>query len=271
MLLALAASSAARAQMNQPDEDIDTPGLTIEAIAGWDGTVDRRVPVPISFLIRNDSEQIIEGQIQLSNPWGGETVTLGDVVVAPGTSRRFASIQDMTDWYACFATLQNGERVYWRRELAVATGSEFIPHVNFALFIDESGRSLQLPNTRSGTTPITASRTLVAGEEGRPVRCLSAKPWQLPDHPGPLAPVRAIIFPEGVAGDELNVVQWQAVGEWMCAGGAVFVHSQSQEIIDRLTVSAPLGADPPVRSNGFAVRRTGLGAIYEYRAIAHSG
>src|SRR5262249_23942911 len=42
------------AQTNRPQEDVDSPGLVIEAIAGWDGTVDKNAPIPVSFLIRND-------------------------------------------------------------------------------------------------------------------------------------------------------------------------------------------------------------------------
>jgi hypothetical protein len=264
VFLVLFPSSVAPAQTDRSSEDIDSPGLVIEAAAGWDGTVDLSTPVPISFLIRNDSDRIIEGDLRLSDPLRGHEVSLGEVVVAPGTARRVASIQAMTDWFECIATLSDGTQVLWRRELPLQTANEFTENVNFALFIDDGGRRLELPGSVSPTTALAAAQLPVAGEKGRPLRCLTAKTWQLPNHPGPLMAIKALIFPEGAAEDPLNAAQWEAVAEWMCQGGVVFVHGQSAGIIDRLTSSAPLDADPAGPSGGFVVRRVGLGALYEY-------
>ncbi len=263
-LLVLLLSSVAPAQTDSSSEEIDSPGLVVESVAGWDGTVDLSTPVPLSFLIRNDSDHIIEGELRLSDPLRGHEVSLGEIVVAPRTARRVASIQAMTDWFECIATLGKGTQVLWRRELPLQTGNEFVENVNFALFIDDGGRRLELPGAVSPTTALAASQLPVAGKEGRPVRCLTVKTWQTPNHPGPLMAAQAMIFPEGADEDQLNQVQWEAVAEWMCQGGAVFVHGQSREIIDSLTNAAPLDPDPAGPSGEFVVRRVGLGALYEY-------
>jgi hypothetical protein len=263
-LLILVTSPSAPAQTDRSEEDVDSPGLTIEAVIGWDGTVDRSTPIPVSFLIRNESDHIIEGLIRLSDHMTGHEATLGEVVVAPGTARRLTSIQAMTDWYQCFATLSDGKRVLWRRELALMTVNEFNANINYALFIDDGERRLQLPGPASGVAAMANSEPMVAGEQGRPVECLTVKTWQVPNHPGPLVAAQAMIFPESADDSDLNEVQWRAVAEWMCQGGTVFVHKDSQEIVNRLIDSAPLGAEPARSSGPFAVRRAGLGAIYQY-------
>ncbi len=62
----------------------------------------------------------------------------------------------------------------------------------------------------------------------------------------------------------MNDVQWQAVAEWMCQGGVVFVHHESSPLIDRLIEAAPLDADQSVQSDGFVTRNVGLGSMREY-------
>jgi hypothetical protein len=260
----LTSSAPAQFDPSSESEDVDSPGLIIEAAAGWDGAVDLSTPVPISFLIRNDSDQMIEGHLRLSDPARGHEVALGEVVVAPGTARRVTSIQAMTDWFECFATLSSGTDVLWRRELPLQTGNGFFENVNYALFIDDGGRRLELPGAVSATTAMAASQLPVAAREGRPIQCLTVKSWQVPNHPGPLVAAQAMIFPEGAAEDQLNAVQWEAVAEWMCQGGAVFVHRESAGMIDRLTRAAPLEADPARPASDLMVRRVGLGAICEY-------
>jgi hypothetical protein len=265
LLLALVCSSVATAQPDGSQKDIDSPGLVIDAIAGWDGTVDRRTPIPVSFLIRNDSDRIIEGDLRLSDPVNGHEVVLGEIVVAPGSSRRFSSIQAMPNWFSCFASLTVKKQVLWRRELPLTTGQEFHANLNFALFIDNSGRRLQFTGAISDAVAFAASNNPVAEEQGRPVRCLTVKSWQVPNHPGPLVVAQAIVFPEGGDVADLNPVQWQAVAEWMCQGGLVFVHQESREICDRLIDAAPLDADAEVPRDQFVARRCGLGVLCKYR------
>lgn len=260
-LLALVLSSKAIAQSVISEEAVDSPGLVIEAIAGWDDTISQSMPIPVSFLIGNYSDRMIEGQLTLSDPMNGYEVVLGEIVVSPGGTRRFSSIQNLSDWFLCVATLHDGGRVLWRRELALQTSREFSPSINFALFVDNSGRNLHLPGAVSGAA---MAETPIAGVQGRPIRCLSAKAWQVPNHPGPLVVIKAMIFPERAEEADLNRVQWRAVADWMCQGGAVFVHKESRKIIKRLIDSAPLDHEPPAQSGEFQVRRVGLGAIYEY-------
>lgn len=263
-LLAHVLAASLAAQTDDVRADVDTPGLVIEATAGWDGIVDRSTPIPLSFLVRNDSGQILEGRLRITDPMNGYDVLLEEIVVSPGTSRRVTSIQAMTGWYECYAALSNGPDVLWRRELPLAAGQIFNANVNYALFLDDGGRRLQLPGLDPSTAAGMASELSVAGELGRPVQCLSVKTWQAPNHPGPLVAAQAVIFPEGASRDSLNQVQWRAVAEWMCQGGVVFAHRESTDLIERLTRAAPLVADPDVPSGPFVVRRVGLGAVYEY-------
>lgn len=260
--LVIGLAKSATAQTDDVRRPIDSPGLSIEAIAGWDGTVDRWTPIPVSLMIRNDSDQIIAGEIRLSDPIRGYEATLGEVVLAPKTSRRLGSIQGMTDWSRCIVTLTAGETILWRRELALATGSEFDPNFHFALFIDGGGRRLDLPGARAGAQP--AEDPTLARKEGRPVKCLAVKPWQVPTHPGPCAVAQAIVFPEAADEAELNPAQWQAIADWMCQGGTVFVHQDSQKLIERLIGAAPLPATSAVSSGSFTVRRVGLGELCEF-------
>ena len=85
-VLALALPSFANGQIDPADRsagDIDTAGLVIEASLGWDGTVDQSTPIPVSFLIRNSSDRIIEGHLTLSDRMSGHEVPLGKIIVAP--------------------------------------------------------------------------------------------------------------------------------------------------------------------------------------------
>lgn len=261
---ALTCTSAAFAQTENVRGDVDTPGLTIKATAGWDGTVDRSTPIPVSFLIRNDNERNIEGSLTLSDPSSGHEVQLGEIFVSPGAARSFSSIQALPVWFECFAEFRDGDQILWRRELGLNTGNEFVPGVNFVLFIDDGGRRLSLPGEVTDTNAIAATEVEVAGIEGRPVKSLTVKSWQVPKHPGPLVVARAIVFPDGMDDKDLNRAQWPAVAEWMCQGGSVFVHKDSREVVKRLTDTAPLSAAAPVPSGEFTIRRVGLGAIYEY-------
>lgn len=262
-LLLLLLSATAVAQPDTERQDVDSPGLLIDAVLGWDGTVSRSVAVPVSLLVRNDSDQLLEAELMLADPTSGQEVSLGQIVVAAKTARRASTIQALDDWDECFAELRSRRQVLWRRELALSTGSEFDDVSNFALFIDEGGRRLALP-APSDDTPLYRLDLAVGGVEGRRVRCLSAKSWQVPNHPGPLSVIQAVVFPEQAPEELLNEVQWIALAKWMCAGGVVFVHAPSEKLIARLLDSAPLDADPVDTSGPFAVRRVGLGRMCLY-------
>ncbi|MDA0588355.1 MAG: hypothetical protein O2820_09915 [Planctomycetota bacterium] len=262
-LLLILFPCGARSQFEESEKKIDSPGLVIEAAIGWDGIVDPARPVPISFLLTNHSDRMIEGRLTLSEPVNGHEVDLGEVFVAPGTSRRVASIQAMEKWYECFATLTGEEDVLWRRELPINTGRQFLEDVNFALFVDDGGRRLQLPGALSDSSLVGAADAM-SGATGRSIQCLTAKSWQVPNHPGPLVAMQAIIFREGAVESALNRAQWRSVAEWVCQGGTLFIHAKSEEIIDRLKESSPLPGSAGVQSEEFKIRHVGLGAIYEY-------
>lgn len=260
----LTAASPIRPQRSaEIRKDVDTPGLVIEAEAGWDGIVDRTKPVSVSFLLSNFSDQLIEGRLRLTDPMMGEYADLGEIVLGPQSTRRFSAIRAMSEWYECYASIDVGGKVIWRRELQVQTGSEF-DDSNFVMFVDDSGRRPPLPGAITRGSTATSRPDLVAPLAGRPVRCLTAKSWQLPDHPGPLVGIQAIIFHEETKPSDLNRTQWRAVADWICQGGAAFVHSGSTKISDGLIAASPLTHEAPVDLDGFNASRMGLGAIYEY-------
>lgn len=263
-VLTVAVPLTATAQFDEQGQDVDTPGLVVEAAAGWDGTVDLGTAVPISFLITNHSTSLVKGQLRLYDRVHGHEVDLGEVHIAPGTARRVTSIQSMGEWMECFAALRDGAKILWRRELALRTGRDFSPSLNFALFIADGGRSLQLPGAVSDVSTLGSDTLLLGSKKGRPVQCLTVKSWQVPNHFGPLVVAQAMIFREGMDESALNRVQWKAVGEWLCQGGTVFVHEKSRELIDHLVETSPLKSGAPIQSGEFTIRGVGLGAIHEY-------
>ena len=249
--------------------NLDSPGLIIEATAGWDGTVDREVAVPISLLLSNVTSAVIEGDLVLTDPSKGTEVLFGEIVLAPQSTRRFGAVRDLSEWFQCVITLRsrNGDGL-WRRELSVNTGHSYEVNENFALLVDDSGRRLITKKTGALTAAMLGSlsaRPVVAGEAGRPVRNLNVKTWQLPDHPGPLLPVHAIIFPEAAPVKEINKKQWQALARWVCQGGTVFVHKDSPDVIQQLTDASPLTFNMSDADDTFTIRRMGIGSIREFQ------
>ena len=87
--------------------NLDSPGLIIEATAGWDGTVDREVAVPISLLLSNVTSAVIEGDLVLTDPSKGTEVLLGEIVLAPQSTRRFGAVRDLSEWFQCVITLRS--------------------------------------------------------------------------------------------------------------------------------------------------------------------
>lgn len=266
LCLILVLTSTALAQPSDSRSDIDSAGLVIEATLGWDGIVDQSTPIPVSLLIRNDSERNIAGTLSLSDPLSQNQLSLGTVVISAGSTRRFTSIQAMKNWYGCIATLTHNDKIFWRREIAQTIGRRFDQNANYVMFVDNGGRRLSLPGALQDTDPATIDDIEVAGAKGRPFRCLKAKPWQLPNHPGPLCVIQAIVFSEDTVERDLNQVQWKSLAEWTCQGGTVFVHEKSREIVDRIVQQAPLQIEPAIQSGAFAVRRVGLGAVFQYSA-----
>lgn len=272
LLLVTTASAVAQADIDERD-NADTKGLNIDATAGWDGIVDRSSPVPVSFLMQNYSDRIIEGRLILTDPVNRTEIVIGEVTLAPNSTRRFATIRSFNDdWFECFATLKSGRDVLWRRELSISTGS-FEKDANYALFVDESGRRpLFKPLTNTPQTLPTQltniygqQQKVLADANGRAVRNLSVKSWQLPDHPGPLMSAQAVIFPEATDARLITLSQWKALANWLCQGGHVFVHSESKEVLTELLTAAPLSYEGSDSSDLFKSTRIGLGTIHEYQ------
>ncbi|MFO1092628.1 MAG: hypothetical protein U0992_04835 [Planctomycetaceae bacterium] len=264
LALFVAAAPTARAQTDPAESDIDSAGLLIEASAGWDGTVDRSTPVAVSFLLRNDADGLVRGRLVLTDPINDHDVVLGEVVLAAHSARRFSAIQNLSDWEQCRASFVSGTDILWRRDLSILSGSEFVPNVNYALFIDDGGRRLEFPNSTTSTAVAGTVEMTAVGARGLPIKSLSVKTWQVPGHPGPLSVAQAIVFPETAVADDLNDVQWRSIAEWMCQGGVIYVHQKSEEVLQRLAGAAPLPVEPADLSGEFQVQRAGVGAIYQY-------
>lgn len=255
-------SSASAQSVGVPD--IDTPGLAIEATVGFGGQTDRRLPLPLSFAFRNDTGRNVEAVLRLHERSTQREAILGDVFLGPESSRHLTAIRSLADWDECIATLHHGGRILWRRELNLNPSRMIDANANLVVFVDEAGRYLNLAGAPAASNTTNTERLSVAAQTGRPVDSVSIKPWQLPNHPGPLFMAQAMIILERTVERNVNRVQWQAVSRWICQGGVVFVHRESREIIDRLPELAPFSADPPITESSFQVRRLGLGAIYEY-------
>ena len=264
-LLPLFARTSVRAQ--EESTDLDTPGLVIEATLGWDGHVERSAPVPVSFLIKNFSERPIEGRIVLQDLQRAGRADLGEVFIGAGATRRFTSIQSMSGWFSCSATLQNENKIFWRRDLQFATRG--LSDAAFVLFVDQNGRKLPLVNPVPGAGVSEQDYSYgvqIAKAAGREVECLAVSPWQMPNHCGPLVIAQSIVFAEDAGIKSLGTAQWQAIMTWVTQGGHLFVHEKSNEIIDRLNSLAPFAFDPPIAKDEFSIRRIGLGAVCEYRS-----
>jgi len=266
-LACLVISNASAQQTGEPDSptsDIDTGGLTIEAVAGWDDTVDTAVPVPLSFNISNYSGKDIDGVIHIFDPFSEQTTTLGQVFIGQGGTSRFSFIQDLSTWHDCHTFLEANGHVLWRRQLPIATGSDLDADTSFVLFLDGQGRTVPLKNPKKAPAYFNDEGLHLAPADGRPVRCLAAKPWQIPRHPGPLSPVQAIIIQDDETAKELNHIQWRAIAEWMCQGGTVFAPESSTEIPEQLFKASPLGNEPAIQLDGLTANRVGLGSLRVY-------
>ena len=264
--------------VNDNERQPDFPGLDIQAVVGWDGRVEVNAPVPISFLISNQSNEVLEGQLILSEPETDREINLGDIFVGPGSVRRFSSVLALSDWNDCVATYTDGSRDFWTRQLPLMTGKDFSEDVSFLLFVDDGGRALQLPvpGDSAGAMPNETNSAQAKSIDspsdrfqpslgaGWPVQPVLVKSWQVPQHPGPLTVAQAMLFSETAKVDMLNDPQWDAISRWVCLGGTVFVHDSSKEVLERLKKAAPLRSLPAVLLDEHQVHRCGSGSFREY-------
>jgi len=263
------ASSISIAQTGvKPDDgrsDLDTPGLDIQAIAGWDGFVDLSAPVPISFLITNDSEQPLEGVLTLTDSIEKRQIDLGEVFISAHSKRRFSSIQSLRNWPQCIATLRRGGRIYWRRELPIFTGKTFSDAHNYVLFLNDKGRRLQFPSDdeddESNSSP---SIYHPKPGRGRSVQSLTGSSWQMPQHFGALTVLQAIVIPESFDPAALNDAQWEAIAKWVCLGGSLFIHESSETVLSKLKKALPVTLEPPRSIEEMTIHRCGSGSVRIY-------
>lgn len=251
--LMLVALWPATARGQDDDVNLGTPGLSVQAELGFGGTIDQNGPVPIAFRFRNDSPAILEGRVTLVDRFGNRRADLGEVILAPGTSRRLRSIRSLVEWGDCVAMFADGSNIHWRAVLDLWAGRPFADGITYALLVSRSERKLQLP----GQANINRRGTSLSGPTGFFVT--SAAAWQVPDHPGPIHPLAALILAPDTEPDDLNLVQWRAVAKWMCMGGVVFANADSPEVVERLLAQSPLPAGPPGTP-----RRVGLGSVETY-------
>lgn len=263
--------SDASAQFGGDDrKPIELGGFDVEAALGWGDLVDPATPVPVSFLFSNYTNAEIDAELFLVDHQNGREVSLGNVFLSQDGRRRLSSVHAMTNWFECFAELRVGREVIWRRELPLNASNPYMFGVNYALVINDSGRAIDAPQDDKAMPAAVpdyyyGTRQLpFVAQSGRPVEYIQVKTWQVPTHPGPMLAAAAVIFPEGSSADDLNRGQWQAVADWMCQGGNVFVHNTSQKVLEQLRQSSHLSPAPPVQIEPFAVHRAGIGSILVY-------
>lgn len=250
--------------------DVDWPSVAIETAAGWEGSVVTSAPVPISFLLRNDSEQQIEGHIVLSSPEDNQTIPLETMTLSPHVPRRFATLANLSDWSECYASLVVEGRVMWRRCLYINGSAVETEDARIVLTVHPAGRSLRLADFQnlddaSGEDDSNADVIVNSAHSGRLID-LKAKPWQLPNHTSPLCALHAIVLADNWEDSELNRVQYRVLAEWICQGGQLFLSNQSSKIRQQLVDSSTFVLEPPSNVGRFTQYQLGLGAIYEYPA-----
>jgi hypothetical protein len=253
---------AGHAQVTVTAAKTDYPGLDIQAEFGWDGCIDARTPTPISFLISNNSQDVLEGTLVLREPNTFRTLVLQNLTVGPGSIRQFGSIIHLTDWEQCEASWEGPRGILWTRPLSLIGLRQYAPDKAALLYVEEGGRSLKFP-TPTGV-PVSAGTLpgdfVPASGIGQQVTPISIPPWQLPVHPGPLTVLRGLVLADTLKPESLNDAQWNALARWLCMGGLVFVSQNSERLSDRLLEACPLRADgPPTDSPRLLV---GAGCLY---------
>lgn len=267
--LLIPALPVAHAQITATTASSDYPGLDIQAVLGWDGFIDARTPTSISFLISNNSQDVLEGTLVLREPNSLRTLVLENLTVGPGSKRQFGSVIRLTDWEQCEASWEGARGVLWTRQVSLIGLRQYAADKAALLYVEEGGRSLKfstpegLPVT-NGTLP---GDFVPPGPFGQQVTPLSIPPWQLPVHPGPLTVLRGLVLADTLKPESLNDAQWNALGRWICMGGLVFVSQNSARLSDRLLQACPLRADGPPDDSP----RTSIGAGCLYRLPGPEG
>jgi len=252
----------AHAQVAAAPASTDYPGLDIQAVLGWDGFIDARTPTPISFLISNNSQDVLEGTLVLREPNTFRTLVLENLTVGPGSKRQFGSVIHLADWEQCEASWEGARGVLWTRPISLIGLRQYAADKAALLYVEEGGRSLKF-NTPEGQPVLNGTLPgdfIPPGGYGQQVTPLSIPPWQLPVHPGPLTVLRGLVLADTLKPESLNDAQWNALGRWVCMGGLVFVSQNSTRLSERLLQACPLRNDGP--PSDAARMLIGAGSLY---------
>ncbi len=259
-LLLLLPLQISTAQVLPQSIGADYPGLDIQAEYGWDGFVDYQTPTAISFLISNNSSEVLEGNLVLREPNGFRSLVLGSVTVAPGSTRQFGSVLQLQGWDQCEATWEGPQGILWQRPLTVFGLRQYSSGKAALLSVEDGGRSLKFPGVAMASGGTLPGDYVPANGIGSQVMPISIAPWQMPVHPGPLTALRAVLLAKNLRPESLNDAQWDALGRWVCMGGLVFISRQNDKLVSRLLEACPLRSHgPPDDSASLAL---GSGSLY---------
>lgn len=260
MLLLLLPLPVSSAQVLPLSSGTDYPGLDIQAEYGWDGFVDYQTPTAISFLISNNSSEVLEGNLVLREPNGFRSLVLDRITVAPGSKRQFGSVLQLQGWDQCEAAWEGPQGILWQRPLTVFGLRQYAPGKAALLYVEDGGRSLKFPGVATASGGTLPGDYVPANGIGSQVIPISIAPWQMPVHPGPLTALRAVLLAKNLRPESLNDTQWDALGRWVCMGGLVFISQQNDKLINRLLEACPLRSHgPPDESASVAL---GSGSLY---------
>ncbi len=250
-------------------QQTDFPGLDVQGVIGFDKCITRSSPLSAAFLITNNSEKMLEGELVLRDLEGNKSVSLGAVAVGPGGKKRISTVQAFDGWTDVEAEYTDGFQSFWKRRLFVDNERAVSEQDSLLLVVDVGSRKLVFPKSSESVEEaenVTSDLPVFVPQIGRGNRVLapSIPEWQIPIHPGPLSVIRAIAFSESAKVESVGDAQWEAVGQWICFGGHVFVPESSPQIVEKLKSVCPLPVQPPSLRHEMTTYVAGLGSIMIY-------
>lgn len=252
------------------------PGLDIEARIGLGMLSSMGEPAAITAFIRNNTDQTIEGRLEVSDRWRGGKLDLGEIYLAPGQARRFCAIKNFQQWGSpVLALISEGKTVWQRPLLWSGYSSNDQVGVHRVAILHDGGTDhqfrVELPTTSTTTAISSTGRygwqdttEISFTEAGYPLTTSNIKTWQVPDHFAPLEPLRAIIALDSIDPNKLNAAQKTAIAGWIATGGAFYLPVQSEGLLEEIERALPFALSPADVNNTLAVRQCGLGQIVLY-------
>ena len=262
--------------IDQTDAISLLPGLDIEARIGFGILSSSEEPTAITAFIRNNTNQTIEGRLEISDHWRDSKLNLGEIYLAPGQARRFCAIKNFEKWGTPLLAFVSEGKTVWQQRISWAGYSNNNQQSSHRVAILHDGGTdhqfrVDLPVTKTVTMIQQDNRygwQDTDDEEftdaGYTLLTSNVKTWQIPDHFGPLEPVRAIIALDSVDPDKLNAAQKTAIASWIATGGAFYLPVQSEELLKEIERALPFAISPADVNNTLAVRQCGLGQIVLY-------